>query len=194
MIGRRGFLQLGPAALSGSLAIHWGNAIGAAATGKPHSLAQGIVDERYTESRTFGDSLAAHGVPTTAIRGDVASLWYDDLRAQLRRTRTPVAGLTDRCTLFCLEELARDVSMKVVTRIDHIIDRNGNARHDAIGPGLSLETIQSLHPQERFGHLVALLVMQPETFRGAHLNAQKRTGPAAPANDTALALVTWVIA
>jgi hypothetical protein len=192
MIGRRKFLQLGPATLTSALVLDWDRAV--AATGFNHAdvLGRGIFDARFAESRNFGDTLAAHGVQTTPIQDDVASLWYDDLRSQLRKVPTPIAGLTDRSALFCLEELARDVGMRVITRIDHLMDRSGIVRHDAIGPASIVETMQPLHDRESYGHLTALLVMQHESQRAPRPEAQKRTGPGQPAGATAL--VTWVIA
>ena len=192
MIGRRRFLQLGPATLTSALVLDWEKAIAATGFSRAGLLSRGIYDARFTESRNFGATLASHGVKTTKIRNDVASLWYDDLRIRLREERAPIAGLTDRSALFCLEELARDVGMRVVTRIDHLSDRSGTVRHDAIGAASIVETMQPLHDRESFGHLTALLVMQNESQRAPQPGAQKRTGPGSP--DSATALATWVIA
>ena len=92
---------------------------------RPHCAFQrAVFDERFAECRAFAAELNSAGVFTSAIRGDVAKLWYDDLRARLSESRVPIAGLTDRVTLFCLEELARDVGMRVIFRADHIMDQN----------------------------------------------------------------------
>lgn len=188
MIGRRRFLQLGPATLTGALVLDWDKAIGAAGAGGPGQLGRGIFDQRFAESRAFGQSLAAHGVQTTAAGDDIARLWYDDLRPSLQKASVPFAGLTDRSTVFCLEELARDVGMKVVTRIDHVMEPNGEFRHDAVASSFIVETLRE---SAGFGQLAALLLMN-ESQHASHPDAQKRTGPAAPENTTAL--VTWVIA
>ena len=90
-------------------------------------------DERFAECRAFAAEMHGAGVSTSAIRGDVATLWCADPRAHLSENRLPVAGLTDRTALFCLEELARDVGMRDIFRADHIINQNGHARHTAVG-------------------------------------------------------------
>jgi hypothetical protein len=129
-----------------------------------------VFDERFGECRAFAAELNGAGVITSAIRGDVAALWYHDLRAHLRENRLPVAGLTDRTSLFCLEELARDVGMRVIFRVDHVIDQDGHG----------------------FGRTMARLFSQFDTSEPFDTAAQKRTGPFSPKNKTAL--VSWVIA
>jgi hypothetical protein len=192
MIGRRRFLQLGSATLSGAPFVNWDKALGALKATQPKILSRGIFDERFTESRIFGNALAARGLRTSAIGGDIASLWYGDLRDQLRQTRVPFAGLTERSALFCLEELARDVGMRVVTRIDHTIDSDGVVRHEVSGPTSVKRALQQLDTAGNFGRLSALLVMQHDSHQARNAEAQKRFGPMAPANTTAL--VTWAIA
>ena len=192
MIGRRQFLQFGPATLGGALAVNWSSAFAAMGSFDAHVLARGIFDEQHSDGRNFAAALASHGMRTTAADRDIANLWYTDLRNQLRRTPAPFAGLTARPTLFCLEELARDVGMRVVMRIDHLIDRSGFASHDAVGPAFVADSMQQLGGQDSFGHIAALLVMHPQVHRARGQAAQKRTGTEAPANTTSL--VTWVIA
>jgi hypothetical protein len=131
-----------------------------------------VFDERFAECRAFAAELQGAGVSTTAIRGDVADLWYRDLRAHLSENRLPVAGLTDRLALFCLEELARDVGMRVTFRADHIMDRNGP-------------------PDAEFGRAIATLLTRFASGP-ADTAAQKLTGPFSPGNKTAL--VSWIIA
>ena len=81
-------------------------------------LCGAVFDERFDECLAFAGEMNRRGVVTSGIRGDVAKLWYEDLRARLRQGPAPIAGLTDRLALFCLEELARDVGMKVFFRVD----------------------------------------------------------------------------
>ena len=145
----------------------------------------------------FAAELHSAGVFTSAIRGDVAALWYDDLRAHLAENRLPFAGLTDRAALFCLEELARDVGMRVIFRADHIIDQNGHTQHTAVGPASLVAVAANLPREAGFGREMARLFSR---FNSNGLNisepgdtsAQKRTGPFSPENKTAL--VSWVIA
>ena len=191
MIGRRSFLQLGPAALASTLVLDWNRALGAVFPDRASKIRLGIVDQRIAVSNAFGNALVAQGVGTTDVGNDVARLWYDNLRADLRECRAPLAGLTDRSTLFCLEELARDVDMRVVVRVDHLIEADGRVRHDVSGSADFFAGAQPQHADESLGQLAALLVTQ-DSAQAPQLAAQKKTGPGAPENLTAL--VTWVIA
>jgi hypothetical protein len=191
MIGRRGFLQLGPAALASTLVLDWNKALGAVAPNGSSTIKRGIVDQRFAISAAFGRTLADQGIRTTDVRDDVARLWYDDLRTELRTTQAPFAGLTDRSTLFCLEELARDVGMRVVVRVDHLIDTDGRVQHDVTGSPDFFAAAQLQHADESLGQLAGLLVTQ-DSSQAPQAAAQKKTGPGAPEHITAL--VTWVIA
>ena len=161
MVDRRDVLKLGAASVVGALAH-------VPIFGKsPSQYQRAVFDERFEPCRAFAAGLASAGVPTSAIRGDVAKLWYEDLRAALRKERAPVAGMTDRAALFCLEELARDVDMRVVRRVDHLME-----------PDVE--------------HVIAQLFSRFDTREPRDETALKRTGPFVPENKTAL--VSWVIA
>lgn len=192
MIGRRQFLQFGPATLTGAMALNWRSAMSGFDNLGTYVLGRGIFDKRYPASREFAQALAAHGMRTTALKGDVGQLWYGDLREHLRRARTPIAGLTDRSTLFCLEELARDVGMRVTTRIDHLIDHDGNANHALAGTSPIADSMQNLAANDSFGQFAAQLVMQNEAHQTSGPAAIKHSGPSVTADTTQL--VTWVIA
>ena len=108
MVDRRSVMKIGAATLAGAL-VNLPVLARNAARARAHGAFQrAVFDERFAECRAFAAELHSAGVLTSAIRGDVAKLWYDDLRVHLRENRLPVAGLTDRAALFCLEELARD--------------------------------------------------------------------------------------
>jgi hypothetical protein len=127
----------------------------------PNALQRAVFDERFAECRAFRGRTAQRRRPvTSAIRGDVAKLWYDDLRVHLRENRLPVAGLTDRAALFCLEELARDVGMRVIFRADHMIDQNGHTQHTAVGPASLVAVARNLPQEAGFGRAVAVLFSQ----------------------------------
>ena len=192
MIGRRQFLQFGPATLSGALVINWNHALAAMGSFEAHVLARGIYDPQSSAGQEFADTLASHGMRTTSADREIGALWYSDLRDQLRRSPAPFAGLTDRPTLFCLEELARDVGMRVVMRIDHQIDRSGLVTHEPIGPAIVTDTVRKLSNTDSFGRLAALLAMHPQVQYSHSQTAQKRTGADAPTHTNSL--VTWVIA
>jgi hypothetical protein len=196
MVNRRSVMKIGAATVAGALVnlpILGRNAGRARARG---AFQRAIFDEHFAECRAFAAELHSAGVLTSAIRGDVAELWYDDLRAHLNENRLPIAGLTDRPALFCLEELARDVSMRVIFRADHITEQNGDTQHAAVGLASLAAVTGNLAPQPGFGREMARLFSRCEG--GVSIGeprdaaAQKRTGPFSPGNKTAL--VSWVIA
>jgi hypothetical protein len=192
MVNRRSVLKIGAATVAGVLVkmpVSGRNATPA----RTHSAFERVVfDDRFAESQAFATELERAGAVTSAIRGDVAKLWYDDLRVHLRENRLPFAGLTDRAALFCLEELARDVGMRVIFRADHIIDRNGHAQHTAVGPASLVAVARNLPPEAGFGRAIAVLLSQFDTSERRDLATQKRTGPFSPENKTVL--VSWLIA
>jgi hypothetical protein len=164
MVNRRSLLKIGAATVAGGLVKM---------PKRPHiAFQRAVFDDRFAECRGFAAELQSAGIRTSAIRGDVAGLWYHDLREYLGATRLPVAGLTDRAALFCLEELARDVGMRVIFRADHVVEQNG-------------------HTAE-FGRATARLFSQFDISECRDTSAQKRTGPFSPPKKTAL--VSWVIA
>lgn len=77
-----------------------------------------IFDERFPASVLFGEGWKALGAPVHAIRGDITDLWFYDLDVQWKKRPVPIAGLTAHGPLFCLERLAWDHGMRVVTRVE----------------------------------------------------------------------------
>ncbi len=196
MVNRRTVLRIGATTLTGAL-VDLPVLSRKAASARPHSAFQrAVFDDRFAECQAFATELESAGAVTSAIRGDVAVLWYQDLRVRLSKQRAPVAGLTDRPALFCLEELARDVGMRVIFRVDHITEQNGHTQHAAAGPAALAEVARNLAPEPGFGREMARLFSRFD--RGGwnvgeprDAAAQKRTGPFSPKNKTAL--VSWVI-
>ena len=156
------------------------------------SRRRAVFDERFEDSLAFAGELNRLGVVASGIRGDVAELWYEDLRSHLREGPAPIVGLTDRTALFCLEELVRDVGLKVFFRVDHLIDRNGHVLHRGVGPASLVEAVRSLAPRPGFGQIMARLASHVDLDETGDTAAVKRTGPHSPAGRTAL--VSWVIA
>ena len=130
MVNRRGVLKIGAATVAGVLVKMPDSGRNLSPVPAHLAFHRAVFDERFAECRRFAAELQRAGICTSAIRGDVAKLWYEDLRVHLRKKRVPVVGLTDRPALFCLEELARDVGMRVIFRADHIIDQDGD--HDGV--------------------------------------------------------------
>lgn len=192
MTSRRDALKLGAAGVAAALASVSTLPAVAIGIGAAGGLCRAVFDERYGECLVFARELEYRGVATNSIRNDVAALWYQDLRPQLRTTPLPFAGLTDRAALFCFEELARDVGMKVLCRVDRTIEQDGRVRHEVNGPAAAIEAARSLGADESFGRAMARLVSHMDRRESRSIAAQKRTGPFGPQNGTAL--VAWVIA
>ncbi len=197
MVNRRSVLKIGAATVAGVLVKMPVSGRNLSPARAHLAFHRAVFDERFAECRAFAAELHSAGVFTSAIRGDVAKLWYDDLRVHLRENRLPVAGLTDRAALFCLEELARDVGMRVIFRADHMIDQNGHTQHTAVGPASLVAVARNLPREAGFGRAMAVLFSQFDisglNISGAgDTSAQKRTGPFSPENKTAL--VSWLIA
>jgi len=192
MVDRRDVLKLGAGSIAGVLMGTPNLAFGGVPPYSDGSLQRAVFDERFEESLAFAVAMKRRNVVTSGIQGDVARLWYEDLRARLSHRPAPIAGLTNRVTLFCLEELARDVGAKVCFRVDHVIYANGHVQHEAVGPAPVVEAARKLRPTLGFGRVMAELASQFDASGPSDIGAQKRTGPFSPENK--VALVSWVIA
>jgi hypothetical protein len=193
MVDRRTVLKLGATSAAGALIRVSGTAFGAIAPeSHRHPISRAIFDGRSAEGLAFASEMRGRGVAISGIGTDLAALWYGDLQARLRKSPAPIAGLTDRATLFCLEELARSVGMKVRYRVDHKTDSIGHVQHDAAGPTSIVEAASKLHSRSGYGHTMAVLASQFDARESRKTDAQKRTGPFSPENTTVL--VSWVIA
>jgi hypothetical protein len=192
MVNRRGVLKIGAATMAGALMNLPVRGRNVAPASVHSALHRAIFDERFAECRDFAAELQSAGVLASAIRGDVARLWYDDLRVHLRASRLPIAGLTERAALFCLEELARDVGMRVIFRADHTTEQNGHTQHAAFGLVSLVAATHNLPVEAGFGREMAQLLSRFDINEPRDSAAQKRTGPFSPENKTAL--VSWVIA
>ena len=116
MTTRRAFIQAG-AALSAGPALAVSKAALAAAPAGRIRLA--VFDERYPAARAFAAEAARRGWPLAPIRGDITDLWFHDLALRWAKGPAPVAGMTVRQSLFCLEQLGRDARLRVVSREEH---------------------------------------------------------------------------
>lgn len=155
---------------------------------------QAVYDSVYSESLAFANTMqlsSNSNISAKDIQGDLSGLWYGKLRNQLISHRSPIIGLTSRLDLFCLEELARDVGMKVSLRVDHLIDQDGKVEHQLFGSTLANSSLENLGHAAGFGSKMAELSQLFLADQSPDISAQKLTGPNAPLNKTAL--VTWVI-
>ncbi len=193
MVDRRTVLKLGATSAASVFINVSASALGAnGPDSSRHPLARAIFDGRSAEGLAFASAMRGSGVAVSEIGTDLAQLWYGDLQAHLRNSPAPIAGLTDRTALFCLEELARSVGMKVRYRVDHKLDRTGQLRHDAAGPASIVEAASRLHYRSGYGHTMAVLARKFDPRESSGTDVQKRTGPFSP--EGAPVFVSWVIA
>jgi len=185
-------LKFGAAGLAGALAAVHGPVLGAARADSPGLLHCAVFSARFRQGVAFAEELQRRHVVTFSAGHDIAKLWYGDLEGGMSQTGGLIAGLTDRVTLFCLEELARSAGMRVLYRVDHVIDKHGNVEHTAAGPASILEATRKLVPASGFGREMAVLASQFELREPKDTAALKQTGPFSPENK--VALVSWVIA
>ena len=194
MVDRRSVLKLGVASVAGALVGMPGPALGAGATpADSPSLLQGAVfAARFQDGAAFAEELQRRHVATFSAGNDIAKLWYGEREGGLSQIGGPIAGLTDRVTLFCLEELARSAGMRVLYRVDHVIDEHGNVEHNAVGPASVVEAARKLGLKVGFGRDMAVLASQFELREPKNTAALKHTGPFSPHQK--VALVSWMIA
>jgi hypothetical protein len=89
-----------------------------------------LIDERYREARSVGARLAARGAALLALPdGDVTEVWLKHIGPAWKDAAVPVAGLTARPALFCLEQCALGCGLRVVFHSEHIVHRQGRAEH-----------------------------------------------------------------
>jgi hypothetical protein len=192
MVDRRSVLKLGAASAMGALVGMPSRAPLAAQTCSPGLIHCAVFAGRFQPAVDFAEELLRRRVLTFSAANDIAKLWYRDLPGALRQHSGPIAGLTDRVTLFCLEELARSAGLRVRYRVDHVIDQYGSVEHSAVGPASVVEATRKLTPKSKFGREMAVLASQFELREPKNTFALKHTGPFSPQNK--VALVSWVIA
>jgi len=78
-----------------------------------------IFDHRFPASVEFGSEMEKVGAAVYGIHGDITDLWFHDLDERWKQGPAPIAGMTAHGPLFCLERLAWDRGMRVLSRIDH---------------------------------------------------------------------------
>jgi len=117
MASRREFLQAGIAASVLPMAVAGSN-LAPNQRADRSAFYKVIFDQRFPTSVAFGEEWKARGAAVHAISGDITDLWFHDLDLQWKRQPVPIAGLTAHGPLFCLERLAWDRGMRVVSRVE----------------------------------------------------------------------------
>ena len=98
-----------------------------------------IYDERFEHARAFARE-AAFGATQRAIRGDITSLWLNELQPRWSKRAETIAGVTTERSLFCLDILARDHSLRVLARRD-VASASEQLVAWVIGPSASFKGI-----------------------------------------------------
>jgi len=117
MASRREFLQAGIAASVLPIAVAR-NTLAPIEGGDRVAFYKVIFDGRFPASVAFGEEWKARGAAVHAIRGDITDLWFHDLDLQWKKQPVAIAGLTAHGPLFCLERLAWDHGMRVISRVE----------------------------------------------------------------------------
>jgi hypothetical protein len=122
---RRQFLALGLAASGALLVVPRAASAATPALATPAGvtgLYKVLYDVRFPGSVAYARRASAQGHAVHAIEGDMTQFWYDDLYHRWRQGPAAIAGLTAYGALFCLERLAWDQRMRVVSRTEHAND------------------------------------------------------------------------
>lgn len=106
-----------------------------------------VYDRRYATGLAVARRAATLGIAAQAIDGDVAALWYDDLRVRARQRPLLLAGLTTGPSLFCLCEFARDANLRL--RYHDVQRTNGRLDAGALDPtaGWTAALASDLRPE-----------------------------------------------
>lgn len=153
-----------------------------------------VYDERFAACRSFAKEAERLGARIQGIRGDVTSLWYDDLYHCWKRDGVrAIAGLTLEPAAFCLKAFGRDAGLTQSLRCDHR-NRDGAILHTISAPRAVVERAAALLPDRAdWGVNVARLVIDA----GGRLGAMDRARLPLCAHrrdDDAEHLVSWIVA
>ncbi len=163
--------------------------------GEPVALYKAVYDTRFGASRAFGERMTARGIPTAAMTtGDVTALWFDVFYPQWQKGAAPIAGLTARGPLFCLEELARDHGMRVVFRAQHSPSFDGAVRHEVEGAGVPVEAVRRGATDGDWVSVVSDVIARYPRTAVLHASAQTQTARPTVQLPEDEILYSWVIA
>lgn len=194
MTDRREFIQHGIALSAVPFVL--GPAGGVAAPRERLSPVLVVFDHQYAESRLFAATLAARGLATHGISGDVTALWYEDLHHRWAAGPSPIVGLTGASSLFCLEQLAWKVERRVVFRAEHRQVGNGTVEHRLTGPEplSTLTTDPQIEASWPLWSASAVRGLPATLRRGARFDSLAVGSGIAESGPWQEPLVTWVIA
>jgi hypothetical protein len=153
-----------------------------------------IHDTRFPLSFGFAKALAARGVKSHGIEGDVTALWYDDLYHGWRSAPRPLAGVTAHGAFFCLERLAWDAGMRVVLRCEH--RSNGDmVAHEVSGAASLVARVSPAAIARRgVGQVIAATSLQMAGDPRAENTARRQFQTPDAVNKDPAYMVSWIIA
>jgi hypothetical protein len=194
MLNRRKVLGLATAGVGSTLVGLPGFAISSSILDFSPSFNHVVYDKRFQASVEFGSAFPRANL-YDASKG-VEKLWYQSLKRQLLQSRQAVVGLTDKLSVFCLEELARDVGMNMLLRADHSFIRDKKVQHTAFGPTSFISAINEVSGELDLGKVMARILAEqyellPSQTRRIEESAQKQGGAFSSGNETVL--VSWLM-
>jgi len=75
-----------------------------------------IFDERFAAAHAFAQAAAWRGHKVFGYRGDLTAVWQREIEPHWSRRAGALAGMSTAPGLFCLEQLAAQHWLRVVTR------------------------------------------------------------------------------
>jgi hypothetical protein len=78
-----------------------------------------IFDQRFAAARAFAQVAAWRGRKVFGYGGDLTAVWLREIEPNWSRHAGALAGITTPTGLFCLEQLAAQHWLRVVSRTEH---------------------------------------------------------------------------
>jgi|SRR5580698_6532266 hypothetical protein len=75
-----------------------------------------VFDQRFAAAQAFASTAAWRGHRVFGYDGDLTAMWLQELEPRWSRRAGALAGMTTPPALFCLEQLAAQHWLRVVTR------------------------------------------------------------------------------
>jgi hypothetical protein len=185
-VSRRSVLLAGM--LGASTCLSLPSSAAAAAVGSERWMGA-VFDQRFPESAAFANSASRLSIRPLGFAGDMSQLWFEQLLPELQVSPRPFLGLTSERGLFCFEQLAWSIGLRVALRIDE----------GQTSRVVSLRTRQALSPlllarlDSGVSTLGAGALVEALACRAAWSDCTHATPPQGGAAG-AEALVAWVIA
>ncbi len=196
MTSRREFLHMGVAALA--LPISAQARFSPAGTvwpdGPSTPFHKVLFDARFAACRAFADEAQRLGLNIHEIRGDITDLWFNDLHARWKKGPAPIAGLTQKAALFCLDLLARDQRMHLVFLGEHVCRSEDLTEHVISGPPDVLRQTAGLETSGPEWTRRVANVMSRFPDKSSLAGTPCLSAPLVSTTDEPEHLVSWVIA